>query len=74
MKIELRNPFRWARVDMRMEDPAACELSLEQAAEIRRRVRVVKEGKAVGRSAAEVLTDIEAKLNEPPSASRYDRD
>lgn len=59
---------------MRMEDPAACELSLEQAAEIRRRVRVVKEGKAVGRSAAEVLTDIEAKLNEPPSASRYDRD
>jgi putative addiction module component (TIGR02574 family) len=47
---------------MSLEDPAAYELSPEQEAEIRRRVRRVKAGKAVGRPAAEVFADIEAKL------------
>jgi len=45
-----------------LEDPDAYELSPEQEAEIRRRVRKVKSGKATGRPAAEVLADIEAKL------------
>jgi putative addiction module component (TIGR02574 family) len=45
-----------------LEDPAAYELSPEQEAEMRRRVRRVKSGKAVGRPAAEVFADIEAKL------------
>ena len=44
------------------EDPDACELSPDQEEEIRRRVRMVKKSKAVGRSAEEVLADIEAKL------------
>ncbi|OHB65313.1 MAG: hypothetical protein A2Y76_03530 [Planctomycetes bacterium RBG_13_60_9] len=47
---------------MSLEDPAACELSPEQEAEIRKRVRTVKRGKAAGRPAAEVFADIEAKL------------
>ena len=45
-----------------LEDPDGYELSPEQEAEIRKRVRKVKAGKAVGRPAAEVLTEIEAKL------------
>ncbi len=45
-----------------LEDPDAYELSPEQEAEIRRRVRMVKKGKAVTRPAAEVFADIEAKL------------
>jgi len=45
-----------------LEDPDAYELSPEQEDEIRDRVRKVKSGKAVGRPAAEVLADIEAKL------------
>jgi putative addiction module component (TIGR02574 family) len=45
-----------------LEDPDAYELSLEQEAEIRKRVRKVKSGKATGRPAAEVLADIEARL------------
>ena len=45
-----------------LEDPDAYELSPEQEAEIRKRVRKVKSGTAVGRPAAEVLADIEAKL------------
>jgi putative addiction module component (TIGR02574 family) len=47
---------------MSLEDPAAYELSPDQEAEIRRRVRIVKKGKAVGRPATEVFADIEAKL------------
>jgi len=45
-----------------LEGPAAYELSAEQEAEIRRRVRRVKRGRAAGRPAAEVFADIEAKL------------
>jgi putative addiction module component (TIGR02574 family) len=45
-----------------LEDPDAYELSPEQEAEIRKRVRKVKSGKAVGRPAAEVLAEIEARL------------
>ena len=47
---------------MSLEDAAACELSPEQEAEIRRRVRMVKEGKAAGRPAGEVFADVEARL------------
>jgi len=47
---------------MSLEDPGAYELSPEQEAEIRRRVRMVKRGKAAGRSTTEVFADIEAKL------------
>jgi putative addiction module component (TIGR02574 family) len=43
-----------------LEDPDAYELSPGQEAEIRRRVRKVKSGKAVGRPAAEILAEIEA--------------
>ena len=45
-----------------LEDPDAYELNSERETEIRRRVRRVKSGKVVGRPAAEVLAEIEAKL------------
>lgn len=45
-----------------LEEPNAYELSAEQEAEIRRRVRKVKSGKAASRPAAEILTEIEARL------------
>jgi putative addiction module component (TIGR02574 family) len=45
-----------------LEDPDACELRREQEAEIRRRVRRVKSGKALGRPPAEVLSEIEAEF------------
>jgi putative addiction module component (TIGR02574 family) len=45
-----------------LEDPAAYELSPEQEAEIRKRVRMVRRGKAAGRPATKVFADIEAKL------------
>jgi putative addiction module component (TIGR02574 family) len=45
-----------------LEDPDASELSPAQEAEIRRRVRRVKRGKAAGRPTAQVLADIETKL------------
>lgn len=45
-----------------LEDPDAYELSPEQEAEIRKRVRKVRAGKAAGRPAAAVLAEIEAKL------------
>ncbi len=45
-----------------LEDAEAYELSSEQEAEIRKRVRRVKRGKAAGRPAAEVLAEIEARL------------
>lgn len=45
-----------------LEDPDAYELSPEQEAEIRKRVRRVKSGRAAGRPAAEVLAEIEARL------------
>lgn len=47
---------------MSLEDPSAYELSPEQEAEIRKRVEMVKRGKAEGRPAGEVFADIEAKL------------
>jgi putative addiction module component (TIGR02574 family) len=45
-----------------LDDPAAYELSPEQEAEIHRRVRMVKGGKAAARPAAEVFADVEARL------------
>ncbi len=45
-----------------LEDPDAYELSPEQEAEIRKRVRKVRNGKAMGRPASEVLGEIEAKF------------
>jgi len=45
-----------------LEDPDAYELAPDQQAEIRRRVRRVKRGKAAGHPAAAVFADIEAKL------------
>ena len=45
-----------------LEDPDAYELSPAQEAEIRRRVRKVKSGKAAGRPAAKVFAEIEARL------------
>jgi putative addiction module component (TIGR02574 family) len=45
-----------------LEDSDAYELSPEQEAEIRKRVRKVRSGKVMGRPAAEVLTEIEARL------------
>jgi putative addiction module component (TIGR02574 family) len=45
-----------------LEDPDAYDLSPEQEAEIRPRVRRVKAGKAAGRPAAKVLAEIEARL------------
>jgi len=45
-----------------LDEPGAYELSPEQEAEIRRRVRRIESGKATGRPAADVLAEIEAKL------------
>lgn len=45
-----------------LEGPSACELSPEQEAEIRERLRKVESGEATGRPAGEVFADIEAKL------------
>ena len=45
-----------------LEDPDAYELSPDQEAEISRRVRRVRKGKALGRPASEVLAEIEARL------------
>jgi putative addiction module component (TIGR02574 family) len=47
---------------MSLEDTAPCELSPDQEAEIRRRIRRVKRGTAAGRPAAGVFADIEAWL------------
>ena len=44
-----------------LDDPAHFELGPEQEREIQRRVQVVREGKATGRSAEDVFTDIKAK-------------
>ena len=44
-----------------LDDPSNYELSPQQEAEIKRRVRCVKEGKASGRAADQVFADIEAK-------------
>ncbi|MBN2561717.1 MAG: addiction module protein, partial [Phycisphaerae bacterium] len=43
-----------------LDEPGAYELSPEQEAEIRRRVRRIESGKATGRPAADVLAEIEA--------------
>jgi putative addiction module component (TIGR02574 family) len=45
-----------------LEDPDAYVLNPDQEAEIRRRVRKVKKGKAAARLAVEVLDEIEARL------------
>ena len=45
-----------------LDEPVAYELSPEQEAEIQRRVRRVKSGKATGRPVADVLAEIEARL------------
>jgi putative addiction module component (TIGR02574 family) len=45
-----------------LEEAEAYELSPEQEAEIRKRVRRVKRGKATSRPAGEVLAEIEARL------------
>lgn len=45
-----------------LDDPAGYELSVEQEAEIKRRVRMVKAGKAAGRPATDVFADIESKM------------
>lgn len=45
-----------------LEYPDAYELSPDQEAEISRRVRRVRKGKALGRPASEVLAEIEARL------------
>jgi putative addiction module component (TIGR02574 family) len=45
-----------------LEDRDAYELSPEQEAEIRKRVRRVESGRATGRAAEEVLAEIEARL------------
>ena len=47
---------------MRAMEGIRRELSPEQEAEIRKRVRKVKSGNAAGRPAAEVLAEIEARL------------
>jgi len=44
-----------------LEDTASLELGAEQEREIARRVRLVQDGKAAGRSAEEVFADIRAK-------------
>jgi len=44
-----------------LEETANLELSPEQEREIARRVRLVQDGKAAGRSAEEVFADIRAK-------------
>jgi len=49
-------------LNLSLEDPDAYELSPEQEAEIRKRIRKVKSGKAGGRPAAEILGEIEARL------------
>lgn len=45
-----------------LEEPGAYELSPEQEAKIRKRVRKIKRGEATGRPAGAVFADIEAKL------------
>ena len=46
-----------------LDDPSAFDLSTEQEAEIQRRLRGVREGKAMGRPADEVLADIKAQYS-----------
>ena len=45
-----------------LDEPGTYEAGPEQEGEIHRRVRKVRDGKAAGRVAADVLRDIEAKL------------
>lgn len=45
-----------------LDSPSDFELGQQGEAEIRRRVGVVKEGRASGRQAEEVFCDIEAKF------------
>ena len=44
-----------------LEDPSDLEFSAGQEAEIQRRVQIVREGKASGRSSDEVFADIKTK-------------
>ena len=45
-----------------LDAPARCGAGPEQEATIRKRVRMVKQGQAVGRPAEQVFAEIEAKL------------
>lgn len=45
-----------------LDSPSDFDLGQEREAEIQRRVRMVKEGKASGRPADQVFSDIEAKF------------
>ena len=44
-----------------LDQPEGFELGPEQESEIRRRVAMVREGKAIGRPASKVFADIRAK-------------
>ena len=46
-----------------LDEPGAFDLGAGQEAAIARRVRMVREGTAQGRPAADVFADIRAKLN-----------
>lgn len=46
-----------------LDDPTDYELTSRQEAEIQRRLKTVREGKASGRPASEVFTDIRAKYS-----------
>jgi putative addiction module component (TIGR02574 family) len=45
-----------------LDEPAAFDLGAERETEIARRVQMVREGTAKGRPAADVFSDIRAKL------------
>jgi len=45
-----------------LDDPSNFELDEEQEYQIQRRVKMVKEGKAVGQPADQVFAEIESKL------------
>lgn len=51
-----------------LDDPAAYELSSAQES-IQRRVKMVREGSAIGRPAAEVFDDVRAKRSRPKPPS-----
>jgi len=46
-----------------LDDPSDCDLSQTQNTEIQRRLKMVHEGAAVGRAAANVFADIKAKYS-----------
>lgn len=46
-----------------LDDPEDLELPPEEEAEIQRRIQLVREGKAFGRSAESVISDIHTEYN-----------